>query len=45
MSYGHRRPDKWSSCSNNDFTSWWREKGYDCVKKTGDKGELELFSD
>ena len=43
MSYGGK-PDKWSSCSDNDFTTWWRKQGHDCVKEgdkliPGDKGK------
>jgi len=36
MSYG-QKPTQWSSCSNNDFTTWWKEKGHVCLKKTTDK--------
>ena len=33
MSYGHPNvPSKWSSCSNADFKSWWRNAGHACVK-------------
>jgi len=31
MSYGHP-PSKWSSCSDADFKSWWRNEGHTCVK-------------
>lgn len=34
MSYGEKRPDKWSSCSDTDFKKWWEKKGHDCVKKS-----------
>ena len=33
MSYGDGRPDKWSDCSNKDFTEWWRKNGHTCVKE------------
>jgi len=33
MSYGRNRPSKWSSCSDADFKTWWREKGHACVRK------------
>jgi len=36
MSYG-QYPTQWSSCSDNDFTTWWKEKGHVCLKKTTDK--------
>ena len=32
MSYGDKRPDHWSTCSNEDFKSYWKEKGHVCVK-------------
>merc|ERR1712106_31716 len=32
MSYGKDRPDKWSECSNKDFTGWWRKEGHNCVQ-------------
>jgi len=33
MSYGRNRPDKWSDCSNKDFTEWWMKEGYTCIKE------------
>merc|ERR1712106_135360 len=33
MSYG-KRPDKWSECSDKDFTGWWRREGHLCIKET-----------
>ena len=30
MSYGG--PDQWSTCSDEDFKSYWKEKGHRCVK-------------
>jgi len=36
MSYG-QKPTQWSSCSDKDFTTWWKEKGHVCVKGTTDK--------
>jgi len=33
MSYGTTVPDKWSDCSNKDFTEWWRRVGYNCLKQ------------
>merc|ERR1719369_2129616 len=36
MSYGNK-PTQWSSCSDNDFTTWWREEGHVCVRPTTDK--------
>ena len=35
MSYGER-PDKWSECSNKDFTKWWRKMGHACVKEVSE---------
>merc|ERR1712106_8666 len=32
MSYGSNTPDKWTECSNKDFTDWWRKEGHACVK-------------
>ena len=40
MSYGSKkdtwkpsaRPNAWSTCSNNDFSNWWRTKGHKCLK-------------
>ncbi len=29
MSYGEK-PDKWSKCSNEDYSDWFNEKGYVC---------------
>jgi len=26
-------PKKWSTCSNNDFQNYWREKGFRCIKE------------
>jgi len=37
MSYGSP-PDKWSQCSNADFTEWWRQEGYTCVEAEGNIG-------
>ena len=31
MSYGNP-PDKWSECSNKDFTEYWRKEGFTCIK-------------
>jgi len=36
MSYG-QKPTQWSSCSDKDFTKWWKKEGHVCVKKTTDK--------
>jgi len=36
MSYGKKRPDKWSECSNKDFTDWWRREGHECVKESSE---------
>jgi len=33
MSYGPTLPDKWSDCSSDDFTEWWRKEGHTCVKE------------
>jgi hypothetical protein len=30
MSYGDK-PDAWSSCSNADFATWYREEGFECL--------------
>merc|ERR1712170_16522 len=30
MSYGKNRPDKWSTCSIDDFKIWWRTRGSMC---------------
>jgi len=32
MSDGLDLPHKWSTCSDNDFKTWWRQKGHACVK-------------
>jgi len=38
MSYGDV-PDKWSKCSNSDFTSWYRTEGHACMEpKEGSGG-------
>ena len=37
MSYGNP-PDKWSKCSNADFTQWWKQEGFTCVKADGKNG-------
>ena len=45
MSYGNT-PTQWSSCSDNDFTTWWKKEGHACLKKTTDKhhgGKLTLL--
>merc|ERR1719369_2618588 len=31
MSYGSDRPDIWSSCSDTDMLTWWKEEGHECV--------------
>merc|ERR1719369_2493517 len=31
MSYGSDRPDQWSSCSDTDMLTWWKEEGHECV--------------
>ena len=31
MSYGDV-PDKWTSCSNSDFKTWFQEFGHECLK-------------
>ena len=31
MSYGDFRPDKWSGCSNYDFTTYYRNIGKWCL--------------
>ena len=44
MSYGDKKPDKWSTCSDDDFKSWWRHEGHTCVKENPDyKGILNSF--
>lgn len=30
MSYNNR-PDRWTTCSNNDFATWFRREGYTCL--------------
>ena len=30
MSYGKNRPDKWSTCSIDDFKIWWKTRGSMC---------------
>jgi len=30
MSYGDK-PDAWSTCSNDDFASWYRDQGFTCL--------------
>jgi len=36
MSYGvlANGPDKWSTCSNDDFISWFRLEGYECMSSS-----------
>merc|ERR1712215_228716 len=36
MSYG-QKPTQWSSCSDNDLTTWWRKEGHVCLRQTTDK--------
>ena len=36
MSYGDR-PDKWSTCSNSDFKTWYLNYGFDCLPTTESK--------
>merc|ERR1712106_608886 len=36
MSYGKDRPNKWSECSDKDFTEWWTREGHHCVKETSE---------
>ena len=44
MSYGSDRPDIWSSCSDTDMLTWWKEEGHECVN-TRDivDGKLKLY--
>jgi len=44
MSYGGKRPDKWSECSNKDFTGWWMREGHACVKGTSGNDNTECSS-
>jgi len=44
MSYG-QKPTQWSSCSDKDFTTWWKEKGHVCLKKTTDKQHGDSYDD
>jgi len=44
MSYG-QHPTQWSSCSDKNFTTWWREKGHVCLKKTTDKQHGDSYDD
>jgi len=37
MSYGRNRRAQWSSCSDDEFTKWWKQKGHACLKKISDK--------
>ena len=41
MSKTGDRPDKWTECSNKDFTGWWRNEGYNCVK--AQEGKVKLI--
>jgi len=34
MSYGQDRPDQWSTCSNSDYTNWWKKQGFACMKES-----------
>ena len=36
MSYGKNRPDKWSTCSIDDFKIWWRRSGSKCEEVIAD---------
>merc|ERR1712179_770131 len=36
---------QWSSCSDKDFTTWWKEKGHVCLKKTTDKQHGDSYDD
>jgi len=36
MSYG-KRPNKWSTCSDSDFKTWWKKEGHACLIETRDK--------
>jgi len=36
MSYGKNRPDKWSTCSIDDFKIWWRTRGSKCEEVIAD---------
>ena len=40
MSYGHTRPDQWSTCSDEDFKSWWKKEGHTCVKSLDPQHQL-----
>jgi len=33
MSYGNT-PTQWSSCSDNDFKTWWKEEGHACLRQS-----------
>jgi len=47
MSYGWNTPTQWSSCSDKEFTEWWRKEGHACLKKTSDKqhGDSSHYDD
>jgi len=42
MSYGHT-PIQWSSCSDKDFKTWWKEEGHVCLMRTTDKQHGDSF--
>jgi len=41
MSYGNP-PDKWSSCSDSDFISYWTSYGHRCLKESGENPDSRV---
>ena len=46
MSYGNllNGPDKWSSCSNEDFEEWFRNSGHECLKDKDEGNRVGAFN-